>query len=246
MISKHPSIYKLFNEDCSDFMKRMPSQSVDLIMTDPPYNISQYSTGNIPRIGKSTLNNDIADWDKKIIKPVEYVKDFKRIIKPRGNIIIFAGYNQIGDWHAAFDREFDTFQIFVWHKTNPAPKVYKNGFSNSCEFIIFLWNKGHVWNFTTQEEMHNFFECPICSYPERLKDPFHPTQKPIKLMEHFVRIASFPGATIFDPFMGVGTSGVAAIKNARRFVGTEIDERYVFAAQKRIDGIMNVAQKPLP
>ncbi len=69
-------------------MKRMPSQSVDLILTDPPYNISQYSTGNISREGKTTLNNDIAEWDKKIINPVEYVDDFKRIIKPNGNIII--------------------------------------------------------------------------------------------------------------------------------------------------------------
>lgn len=91
-------------------MKRLPTQSVDLILTDPPYNISQYSTGNIPREGKITLNNDIADWDKKIINPVEYVDVFKRIIKPRGNIIIFAGYNQIGDWHKAFDSEFDTFK----------------------------------------------------------------------------------------------------------------------------------------
>ena len=98
-------------------MKWLPTQSVDLILTDPPYNISQYSTGNIPREGKITLNNDIADWDKKIINPVEYVDVFKRIIKPRGNIIIFAGYNQIGDWHKAFDSEFDTFQMFVWHKT---------------------------------------------------------------------------------------------------------------------------------
>ena len=104
-------------------MKRMPPQSVDLILTDPPYNISQYSTGNIPREGKTTLNNDIADWDKTIINPVEYVDAFKRIIKPRGNIIIFAGYNQIGDWHKAFDKAFDTFQMFVWHKSNPAPKI---------------------------------------------------------------------------------------------------------------------------
>ena len=80
--------------------------------------------------------------------------------------------------------------MFVWHKTNPAPKVYRNGFCNSCEFVIFLWNKGHVWNFSTQEEMHNFFECPICSYPERLKDPFHPAQKPLNLIDHFIEIAS--------------------------------------------------------
>ena len=123
MISKNSSIYKLFNEDCNELMKRLPTQSVDLILTDPPYNISQYSTGNIPREGKITLNNDIADWDKKIINPVEYVDVFKRIIKPRGNIIIFAGYNQIGDWHKAFDSEFDTFQMFFSKKHRP-PKLH--------------------------------------------------------------------------------------------------------------------------
>lgn len=238
MISNNSSIYKLFNEDCRLLMKRMPSQSVDLILTDPPYNISQYSTGNISREGKTTLNNDIAEWDKKIINPVEYVDDFKRIIKPNGNIIIFAGYNQIGAWHNAFDSQFDTFQMFVWHKSNPAPKVYKNGFCNSCEFIIFLWNRGHIWNFLSQEEMHNFYECPICSYPERLKEPFHPTQKPLKLINHFINIASNTGDIVFDPFMGVGTTGVAAILNQRKFVGSDLNKDYVFAANKRISSIL--------
>lgn len=238
MISTNPTIYKLFNEDCNEFMKRIRPHSVDLILTDPPYNIAQYSTGNIPRDGKSTLNNDIADWDRIKINPIEYVEIFKHILKPQGNIIIFAGYNQIGDWHSAFDKEFDTFQIFVWHKTNPAPKVYRNGFCNSCEFIIFLWNKGHVWNFTTQDDMHNFFECPICSYPERLKEPFHPTQKPLQLIDYFIKIASNPHAVVFDPFMGVGTTGVAAVKNGRRFVGCEINRDYVMAVEKRIASIL--------
>jgi len=238
MISKNPSIYKLFNEDCHELMKRIPPQSVDLILTDPPYNISQYSTGNIPREGKSTLNNDIADWDKTIINPVEYVDAFKRIIKPRGNIIIFAGYNQIGNWHRVFDSVSGTFQMFVWHKTNPAPKVYKNGFCNSCEFVIFLWNRGHVWNFSTQEEMHNFFECPVCSYPERLKKPFHPAQKPLKLIEHFINIASDPKAVVFDPFMGVVTTGVATVKNGRKFIGSEVNSEYVVATEQRISAIL--------
>lgn len=80
-------------------MKRMSSQSVDLILTDPSYNISQYSTGNISCEGKTTINNDIADWDKTIVNPIEYVDAFKRIVKLRGNIIIFVKYNQIGAWH---------------------------------------------------------------------------------------------------------------------------------------------------
>ena len=165
--------------------------------------------------------------------------DFKRILKPDGNIFVFTSYNLIGKWHAAFDSEFDTFQFFVWHKTNPAPKIFKNGFLNSCEMIACMWNKGHKWNFTTQNEMHNFFQSPICMRPERLSNPKHPAQKPVALLEHIINIASNEGDVVFDPFMGVGSAGVAALKSGRKYIGIEIEKSYFEAAVKRIDGVEN-------
>lgn len=150
-------LFKLINDDCFNLMKTIPDNCIDLILTDPPYNIAQYSTGNIFLPKRKPINNDIANWDKNSINPHNLVYDFKRILKPTGNIFIFTGYNKLGQWHEAFDKEFDTFQIFIWHKTNPPPKIYKNGFLNSCELIVCLWNKGHTWNFSTQKEMHNFF-----------------------------------------------------------------------------------------
>lgn len=226
--------YRLYNGDCFDYFEKIPSNSIDLILTDPPYNIAQYSTGNIPLPGRSALNNDIANWDLKPIEPRSLLADFKRILKPAGNIFVFTSYNLIGKWHEAFDSEFDTFQFFIWHKTNPTPKIYKNGFLNSCEMIICMWNKGHKWNFTNQKEMHNFFESPICSPPERLRTPKHPAQKPVKLLEHIIKIASNENDIVFDPFMGVGSTGVAALKNGRKFIGCEIDKDYFDAASKRI------------
>jgi len=225
----------LINGDCIEFMKTMPDNYIDLILTDPPYNIAQYSTGNIPLPKREALNNDIAKWDTIPIDPRELLYDFKRILKPDGNIFVFTSYNLIGKWHEAFDPEFDTFQFFIWHKTNPAPKIYKNGFLNSCEMIICMWNKGHKWNFTTQNEMHNFFESPICMSPERLKNPKHPAQKPIKLLKHVISIASNQNDIVFDPFMGVGSTGVAAKALDRQFVGCEIDKAYFEAAENRIN-----------
>ena len=105
----------LFNEDYFKFIKSIKSNSIDLILSDPPYNINKYSTGNI---------------------------------------FIFTGYNKFGSWHETFDPLFDTFQFMVWHKLNPTPKIYKSGFLNSCELIVCMWNKGHYWNFTSQDEMH--------------------------------------------------------------------------------------------
>lgn len=226
--------YTVVNGDCMDYLNQIPDHSVDLILTDPPYNIAQYSTGNIDLPGRSALNNDLADWDLNPIDPSALVADFKRIIKPDGNIFVFTSYNLIGKWHEAFDSEFDTFQFFVWHKTNPAPKIFKNGFLNSCEMIACMWNKGHKWNFSNQNEMHNFFESPICMRPERLSDPKHPAQKPVKLLEHIIKIASNEKDVILDLFMGVGSTGVAALKNNRKFIGIEIEKDYFYAAERRI------------
>lgn len=229
--------YEIYNMNCYDYIKSIPQNSIDLILTDPPYNIAQYSTGNIPLPGRTSLNNDIADWDNIAIEPKDLIEDFKRILKPTGNIFIFTSYNMLGKWHDVFDKEFDTFQFFIWHKTNPAPKIYKNGFLNSCEMIICMWNKGHTWNFTKQNMMHNFFECPICMRPERLRDPKHPAQKPVKLLKHIINISSNPGDLVFDPFMGVGSTGVASIELNRKFIGCEIDNKYFEACKKRINDI---------
>lgn len=234
---------KLLNRDCLEYMKTLPDNCIDLILTDPPYNIAQYSTGNIALPGREALNNDIAAWDNVPLDPKDLLDDFKRILKPDGNIFAFTSYNLIGKWHQVFDSEFDTFQFFIWHKTNPAPKIYKNGFLNSCEMIICLWNKGHKWNFTKQNEMHNFFESPICMPPERLKNPKHPAQKPVRLLSHLIRIASNPGDMVFDPFMGVGSTGVAAKECGRHFIGCEIDPSYYEAACRRM-GCPSETEKP--
>ena len=218
--------YTVVNGDCLDYLGQIPDNSIDLILTDPPYNIAQYSTGNINLPGRSALNNDLAEWDLIPIDPFDLLPDFKRIIKPDGNIFVFTSYNLIGKWHEAFDSEFDTFQFFIWHKTNPAPKIFKNGFLNSCEMIACMWNKGHKWNFSDQRN--------ICMKPERLSEPKHPSQKPVRLLEHIVSIASNENDVVFDPFMGVGSTGVAALRNKRRFIGIEIEKSYFDAAEMRI------------
>jgi DNA modification methylase len=144
----------LFNADCLEYIKTIPDKSVNLILTDPPYNIAKYSTGNIPLPDRSAVNNDLG-----------------------------------------------------------------------------------AWNFSTQNEMHNYFECPICMGKERLKEPKHPSQKPLKLLRHLITIASDEEDIIFDPFMGVGSTGVAAKELNRSFIGCEIDDIFFEAARKRIEEI---------
>ena len=227
--------HELLLADSYEAIKQVPANSVDLILTDPPYNLSQYSTGNIKLSWRKDLNNDLAEWDQVPFRPEDWRDEFVRVLKPDGNIFAFCSYNLIGKWHEAFDPIFDTFQYMVWHKRNPPPKIYKAGFLNSCELIVCMWDKGHQWNFGLQSEMHNFIESPICMGKERLKNPHHPTQKPVKVLEHIIKIASNEGGLVFDPFMGVGSTGVAALNLNRRFLGYEIDPRYFEAACARLD-----------
>lgn len=230
--------YLIINDDCFSALKEIPSHSVDLILTDPPYNIAQYSTGNMKFNWRADRNNDLAEWDLVELKPDSLVQEFKRILSPKGNIFIFCSYNIIGDYHKAFDPVFDTFQFMVWHKTNPVPNFRKSSFLNSCELIVACWNKGHTWNFTSQNDMHNFIETGICMGKERIKDEYgkaiHPTQKPLAVLEKIVKIASNENDIVLDCFNGVGSTGEAALNLKRKYIGIEIEKKYVDITNKRL------------
>lgn len=233
--------YRIIEGDCFTELRRLPDNSVDLILTDPPYNLSQYSSGNMKFDWRSEINNNIADWDKKVLKPSDLIDEFKRVLSPKGNIFIFCSYNLIGDYHKVFDSEFDTFQFMVWHKTNPIPNIRKSSFLNSVELIVCCWNKGHTWNFSKQNEMHNFFESSICMGKERIKNNdgknAHPTQKPVKLLEHIIKIASNENDIVLDCFNGVGSTGEACLNLNRRYIGIEIDKEYIDLTKKRLQNI---------
>ncbi len=230
--------------DSRNIIKRIPDNSIDFILTDPPYNLGQHSTGNIPLLGRSAMNNDVADWDMVDFNPEEWADEFIRILKPTGNLFIFTSYNQLGRWYNCLDHKFDTSNFMVWHKTNPAPKIFKAGFLNSCEMIFTCWNKKHTWNFISQKEMHNFIESPICMRPERLSNPKHPAQKPVSILKKMIEIATNKNDIVFDPFMGVGSTGVAALELERRFIGVELDGDYFDAANNRINMALNKDRKP--
>lgn len=233
----------ILRADSRDIIKKIPDNSIDFILTDPPYNLGQHSTGNIPLPGRSAMNNDVAEWDKIDFNPEEWADEFIRILKPTGNLFIFTSYNQLGRWYNCLDHRFDTSNFMIWHKTNPAPKIFKAGFLNSCEMIFTCWNKKHTWNFISQAEMHNFIQSPICMSPERLKNPKHPAQKPVSILKKMIEIASNKDDIIFDPFMGVGSTGVAALELDRRFIGVELDASYFAAAKKRIEDTLTISDK---
>ena len=98
--------YKLIEDDCFKTLKTIPDHSIDLILTDPPYNLASYSTGNMKFDWRADRNNGIAEWDLVDLKPDLFVSEFKRVLSDKGNIFIFCSYNLLGDYHKAFDPLF--------------------------------------------------------------------------------------------------------------------------------------------
>ncbi len=229
-----------------ELLRAIPDHSVDFVCTDPPYNLGLHSRGNISMGWRSDFNNDVADWDREAFDPKEWLVELRRVLAPHGNLFAFTSYNLLGRWHEVFDPEFDTFQLMVWHKTNPAPKLRRAGFLNACELIVCCWDAGHTWNFTRQRDMHNFVETPACGGKERTRDPKHPTQKPLVVLRRLIELASRPDDVVLDPFMGVGSTGVAALELGRRFVGFEIDEAYFEAARRRLEAVTLGPAEPAP
>ena len=227
--------YEVHVGDARDLLRTVPDGSVDLVLMDPPYNLAGYSRGNIAMSWRSDFNNDLADWDRVAFDPKDWLDELRRVLAPHGNLFAFTSYNLLGRWHEVFDPAFDTFQFLVWHKTNPPPKLRRAGFLNSCELVVCCWDRGHRWHFGRQRDMHNFVEAPVCSGQERIRDPKHPAQKPLAVLRPLVALATDPGDLVLDPFMGVGSTGVAALELGRRFLGFELDEAYAGAAQARLE-----------
>lgn len=237
----------LYNGDCLEIMKQIPDGSIDCVITDPPYNISQKNFCVDRSKAKSAimrrdkpLNYDFGSWDNMERQEfLEFTKNWLleciRVLRDGGTIISFFNKEDISylGWTGQ-ENGMRTRTIFTWHKTNPVPSFRKVNYLSACEYA-WIGSKGQkpwTFNFGLQKEMHNFYEtCNSSGY----KQTEHPTEKPVNMFEHFVKIHTNKDDTVLDPFMGSGTTGVACKHLQRNFIGIELDDKYFQIAQDRIN-----------
>lgn len=234
----------LYNEDCIRSMKRLPNASVDLILTDPPYNLSNFMKGRDTNLKKMRDNffgaagwDDLSseEWEKSMDS---FFYESARVLKRGGAMIVFMAIIKvetiikIAEKHGLYYKTTG-----IWHKLNPMPRNMNLHFVNSTEAWIYFTYKKKTGVFNNDGKvLHDFIETSVVTNGER-KYGKHPTQKPVQLMEFFVRVLSNEGDTILDPFMGSGSTGVAAKRNNRNFIGIEIDENYFQIASRRIQEV---------
>ena len=236
-ISKNPTKNpaarcRLHNQDCFSHMQIMDVCSIDLILTDPPYSISKETGFKKVKNGVSrfAIETEFGDWDKQMMNLDLMCQYFYGILKKSGTAIIFYDIWKISHLADSMKKAgFKMLRLIIWEKTNPVPlNSTRNYLTNSREVALLgVKHSKPVFNST--------YDNGIYKYPiEHTKERFHPTQKPLRLMEDLLLKHSNKGAEVFDAFMGSGTTGVACLKNDRKFSGCELDAKYFNIAQERI------------
>lgn len=219
--------------DCYDVLKSIEDESINLIITDPPYQISRKSnfTKNSDNAKYNKISLDFGDWDQSEINLDELFKEFKRVLKPNGYVIIF--YDIWKSQNIKFFAEkwkFKQPRVCQWVKSNPVPiNSKKNYLSNSVEyFFTFVKGKNPIFNSKYDMGIYNY---PICHGKERTK---HPTQKPIGLINSLIEKHSYPNDVILDCFAGSGTTGEACKLSNRRFFLIEREKEYYDIIKTRL------------
>lgn len=234
-VSINKDNYQLHLGDSLLVVKELIAQNklVDAIITDPPYNISKennFSTMNNPRKGV-----DFGAWDNNF-NVSGWISDYSQLLKKDGSIIVFCSYRYISELISEMEKnKIEVKDILVWKKSNPMPRNINRRYVQDMEFAIWGVKKGARWTFNKPADapyLRSVFETSIVSGSERT---IHPTQKSLKLMKEIIKIHTNENDLIIDPFMGSGTTGVAALNLNRKFIGIEVYPEYFDIAAKRIE-----------
>jgi len=229
---------KIYCMDCLEGLKLIDDESVDLVVADFPYNISQCSNA-ITKVGADFQKADFGEWDKFAFE--DYCKwiidvsfEINRILKPKHQAYCWFDNSYTGHYNKLIEdaTELKIKCPIVCYKRNPIPQIFKKNFRSSFDMCtLFVKDKDkkcEPFNFLTQQEMKNVQEYNLCKMTE------HPTEKNLELVKRFVSISSNEGDTVLDPFMGSGTTAVACKQLRRNFIGFELSQKYVDIANKRL------------
>lgn len=224
MMKYNLSIDTIYNKDCLEGLITLPDNSIDLIVTDPPYLIENTKAGGKSDLAKSIqhMNNQIRDngltqgFDMKILN--ELVRVMKKI-----NIYIWCNHKQIPAYLDFFVKTIGcSFDILIWHKTNPMP-LYNNKYMTDKEYCLYFRQGGYC-NPASYKDAKTVWEQPINAKDKKIWG--HPTIKPLNIIETLIRNSSKEGDIILDPFIGSGTTAIAAINTGRHYIGYENNPDY--------------------
>jgi modification methylase len=250
--------------DCIEELKKLPSGSVDLVFADPPYNLQL--GGDLLRPDNSRVDAVDDHWDQfESFKAYDeftraWMSECRRVLKDDGALWVIGSYHNIFRVGTVLqDLGFWVLNDVIWRKSNPMPNFKGTRFANAHETLIWAAKsrgaRRYTFNYDAMKtanddvQMRSDWTLPLCTGEERIKGAdgakAHPTQKPEALLHRVILSSTRPGDVILDPFFGVGTTGAAAKRLGRRFIGIERESEYVAHARERIRKVIPVAPADL-
>lgn len=219
--------------DYRDFLQSLDRNSVDLVLTDPPYAVSRKTGFSSVKNGvqRFAVSMDFGDWDHQQIDLDALARETYRVLRRGGTAIVWYDLWKIGQLYDALaDAGFKMLRLIVWNKTNPVPLNSKCIYLSNSREMAVVAVKGGSPTFNSHYDSGDY-SYPI---PRHGGKRIHPTQKPLDLFRELIRKHSSPGDLVIDPFLGSGTTAVAALEEDRQFAGCDIDESYTQAAKSRM------------
>lgn len=248
--------WTLVKADAAETLARFPDQCVDLIFADPPYFLSN---GGTTCSAGERVSVDKGAWDASRGRAEDrafhrrWLEQARLVLKPTGTIWVSGTHHVIFTIGDLMDElGFHRLNLVTWYKPNASPHLAGRYFCHSAEHLIWAAPRKyeplqHVFNYRTMKaenggkQLRDVWTFPTPSAREK-KHGAHPTMKPLGLLDRIVRSSSDEGALVVDPFCGSGTTGVAAVKLGRRFIGIDLATEYLDLSRRRLEGVSSEAE----
>lgn len=238
--------FKLIKEDTFKVLKKFEDKTVDTIFADPPYFLS--NNGITCSSGKMVSVNK-GEWDKadtlkqKHNFNKKWIKQCYRVLKDDGTIWISGTLHNIYSIGMALEEEgFKIINNITWQKTNPPPNLACKTFTHSTETILwakkdlpktkYKFNYDLMKQLNGNKQMKDVWTTSLTK-PSEKKQGKHPTQKPLELLERIILASTNENDIILDPFCGSSTTGIAATKLNRKFIGIDNEKEYLDLSIRR-------------
>ena len=238
--------FKLIKDDTFKALKKFQEKSFDMIFEDPPYFLS--NNGITCNSGKMVSVNK-GEWDKSLDVESKHsfnrkwINECYRVLKDDGTIWISGTLHNIYSIGMALEEEeFKIINNITWQKTNPPPNLACKAFTHSTETIIWarknLKKSKYTFNYNLMKELNDNKQMKdvwstSLTKPSEKKCGKHPTQKPLKILERIILASTNENDIILDPFCGSSTTGIAATKLNRKFIGIDNEKEYLDLSIRR-------------
>ena len=228
--------------DCIEELSKIKSNSIDLILIDPPYLISRDSNfknysdeASKELVSKyGNLSIDFGDWDKEELNWDILLKEYYRILRKGGTLLTFYDIWKSSEIKESADKyKFKQPRVGCWTKNNPVPINSKVNYLSNANEYFFSFVKGGKPTFNSKYD-NGLYKYPICHGKERYK---HPTQKPLSLIRELIEKHSNPGDLVLDTFAGTGTTAHACVLSNRKYIMIEKNEVYFKIIEERLNNL---------